>query len=496
MDKACLNSMKYENGTVYLEVLSNTAFMAGNRNELRVLEVEGPGRVVLKPKACSGDYCVYTLELGKGGNLAPLDKGFYRFYVDDSKEPLKADLFSAFDCKDDSHRNIFSRVKGGALELEIRRVWGPDERTIEARRKNAVEAYAEFRKLPIDENKIFFESMHTRLFNDSPRAIYEELAKQAPRWTLVWGLENDKTDIGPAGIVARHNSLEYWRHLATAKYIVSNVNQYRLVKRPGQVVINTMHGIPLKRMGLISTKDEQKIAAMRRVYEHDWDIFISPCDYLSDILRGESYNFKGQIIQVGYPRNDVLVNKANDEQTRQQVRERLGVPEGKKLILYAPTYRKKTKLHILLDFEALRARLSDEYCVAFRSHYMVTKFIDPSMFDDFILDGNVVENANDMLIGADVLITDYSSIMFDFSIMKRPIILLIPDWKRYTSTRGTYFDLIEEYPELVALTSDDVVDMVLHPERSQGALLRFAQRFTQYETGHASRDAVEAIWGL
>ena len=434
--------------------------------------------------------------MGRGQNLQSAFHGTYSFSVGLSRNQVEAKFFHAKTVRASGYKHKFFCDDSGQFQMKVTTDWAADERTSEMREKNAIEAYERFRSLPIEEDKIFFESMSTRYFNDNPRAIYEELCKRGGKWKLVWGLKNCKTDIGPGGTVAMYNSLEYWRHMATAKYIVSNINQYQLVKRPGQIVINTMHGIPLKHMGLDAVKSPRTREKMIRVFTKDWDIFVSPCDYMTKIIRDEeSYGFKGKMLELGYPRNDVLVKNVDNEELRVSVRAKLGVPDGKKLILYAPTFRSKKRLDVPLDFTMMKEALADEYCLAFRAHYLVKQFIDPGIYDGFVLDGNIIENTNDLLVGADVLITDYSSIMFDFSIFKRPMVFYIPDWEKYAKSRGTYFDLPAEYPVLCASTMEEVVAHFRAFDSIEDAIFAFAERFNQYETGHAAKDVVDAIWG-
>ena len=465
------------------------------RPSLKISDAEGTNYVVLEPDRHFLGKSEYLLEVGKRGNLAPLLKGIFRFYANGSDIPIDGSGFKKSKLNIDGYTNVFYEdPEDSAFQLKIVQKWGEGEQTSSQRRENAITAYAKFQELPINENEIFFESMSVRIFNDNPRAIYEELCRRNTSWELVWALANEKTDIGDKGTTVRYKSLEYYRHLATAKYIVSNINQFKLHKRPGQIVINTMHGIPLKHMGLLAAHRDETKENMRRVFEQTWDIFVSPCDYMSDILRGESYNFSGRFVEVGYPRNDVIIQHADDKKVRARVRKALGVPKGKKLILYAPTFRSKARLDIPLDLDVMREYLSDEYCLAFRSHYLVTKYLDPSIYNDFVIDGHVIENTNDLLVGADVLITDFSSIMFDFSLMGRPMVLFVPDWEGYANSRGTYFDIPSEYPELTAMTSEQAVKMVKENSTLAG-VKRFSDRFNQYETGHASADVVDAIWG-
>ena len=282
--------------------------------------------------------------------------------------------------------------------------------------------------------------------------------------------------------------------MATAKYLVSNYNQYRIVKRRGQIMVNTMHGVPLKHMGLSVAKKDTTKASMRRLFD-SWDYFVTPCDFLSDILRSDHFGFKGQFIQAGYPRNDVLLRECNDPDRVAKVRANLGVPAGKKVILWAPTWRTKKRFDLKLDLAAMKEALSDEYVLVLRSHYLESQFVPEDIYDDFVLNGHAYENVNEMLYAADVLITDYSSIMFDYSLLCRPMIIFAWDYDKYMGkSRGIYFDIRAEYPGLMAETTDLVIDRLAHQDEVMEEVTRFHDRFNQYDQGDAAAKVVDALW--
>ena len=363
------------------------------------------------------------------------------------------------------------------------------------KRALAVKAYPAFRKLPVRKKKIFFESFSNRRFNDNPKAIYDELCRRHAPYKMIWALADASIDVGPQGKAVEHKSFGYWYHLATSKYIVSNFNQMSSVKRKGQVFVQTMHGTPLKHMGLSVTKTDWKIKRMKQMFSHDWDYFVTPSDYFCDILTGPSYRFGGTFLKVGYPRNDYLVNNKDNLALINEVRFKLDIPAGKKVILYAPTWRTKKSFDLKLDLKRLEEALSDEYVLVIRAHYLEEKYLDKSIYNDFVINGHGYKDVNEMLIAADVLITDYSSIMFDYTILMKPMILFTWDYERYVeNTRGTYFDLKSEYPKLLAMTNDDVLDRFESLDEVMEDIEAFHARFNQYETGHAAQSVVDAVF--
>ena len=363
-------------------------------------------------------------------------------------------------------------------------------------RKVAKMVYPLFRRIPLNRKKVFFESFSTRTFSDNPKAIYDELCSRQLDYKLVWALQDPSVDVGPRGKTVRYSSFGYWFHLGTAKYIVSNINQLQSVKRKGQVFVQTMHGTPLKRMGLVVTKKEWKRARMKQLFSRDWDYFTSPSTYFSDILRGPSFEFAGELLEVGYPRNDYLVNNKNNGALAAKVRAELGIPDGKKMILYAPTWRTKKGFDLKLDIEKMKQSLSDDYVLVLRPHYLEARYLDQSVFDDFTIDGGGYRDVNEMLIATDVLITDYSSILFDYAILRRPMILFMWDYDSYVkSGRGTYFDIEQEYPQLVARTNEQILQKFDDLDKVMQGIEEFSARFNEFETGQASKMVVDRVFG-
>ncbi|MGN0077356.1 MAG: CDP-glycerol glycerophosphotransferase family protein [Coriobacteriales bacterium] len=437
----------------------------------------------------------YELELGARGNLAAFDSGRAHFSVGDQIVVAPRELLKGVRVEADMHANSFGLTKAqGQLYLKVEVAWSKREATKEQRIANKERYYKLFRLLPLKRKKVFFESFSTRTFSDNPKAIYEELVSRGAGYECVWGLRNNKTDVGPGGQVVRQDSIEYWYHLATAKYIVSNFNQYGVRKRGGQVMVNSMHGVPLKHMGLSVAHSQETVDDMRRTFA-SWDYFVTPSDYMSGILRGEHFGFKGRFIEAGYPRNDCLIAGAADEAKRQEVRRALGVPSGKKMILWAPTWRTKQSFDLRLDLEQLERALGDEYVLVLRAHYLESAFVPPSIYSSFVLNGHGYENVNDMLFAADVLITDYSSIMFDYSLLLRPMVFFCWDYDEYMNeARGTYFDLRAEFPELVAHDTAGVLQRLQQPGQLMPAVQRFHEKFNQYDYGDASAKVVDALW--
>ncbi len=449
----------------------------------------------IEPSQVEDGKATYCLEMGYAGNLARFSSGKIGFYLDG--EPVCAAKGQVKDLKfvADQYSNAFSVSKGGQLFCKIEAAWHSYEDTEEKRKANSRIWYSIFRRFaPINKKKVLFESFSKRTFSDNPKAIYQELAARDAGYECVWSLVNTKTDVGAAGKAVRYESLRYWYHLATAKYVVSNFNQFRLRKRAGQVVVNSMHGVPLKHMGLSVAKKPETVQKMKRTFA-SWDYFVTPCDYMSDIVAGPHYGFTGEFIRAGYPRNDVVIAGGKDEQMRQEVRAALGVPQGKKVILWAPTWRTKKRFDLKLDLDAMRDALGDEYVLVLRAHYLESAYVPKNVYNDFVLNGHEYENVGEMMFAADALITDYSSIMFDYSLLKRPMVFFTWDYDCYMNkTRGMYFDLRGEFGNLVATTTAEVIEKFQDLDALKPDLERFRSKFNQYDHGDAAAKVCDKLW--
>ena len=209
-----------------------------------------------------------------------------------------------------------------------------------------------------------------------------------------------------------------------------------------------------------------------------------------------------KIVEEGYPRNDALSTFTEGDARR--IREELGIPEGKKAVLYAPTWRddqhvsgKGYTLALPVDFERLRRELADDYVILFRAHYFVANEFDFERYAGFVLDVSNVSDINDLYIAADVLVTDYSSVFFDYANLGRPIVFYMYDLEAYaTELRGFYLDL-SELPGPIVRDEEELVAAVRSADSPDAELAeryhRFNERFTYLDDGHASERVIERV---
>ena len=214
------------------------------------------------------------------------------------------------------------------------------------------------------------------------------------------------------------------------------------------------------------------------------------------------------MVEEGYPRNDELALAAADpaQRRRSELRALLGVPEGRRVLLYAPTWRDDSyqagvgyTFDYLIDFDELRCELGEEWVVLFRPHYYIANHFDFSAYEGFVIDVSAWDDVNELYIAADALVTDYSSVMFDYAILRRPIMLFAPDYEKYASDiRGFYFDL-SEIPGPCCVRTDELVgelrDLDGYWERYGASYDAYVRRFCPKDDGHAAERVIERVWG-
>lgn len=361
---------------------------------------------------------------------------------------------------------------------------------------------------PIKDNKIMFESFYGKFYTDSPKYIYEYLYENfGDKFEYVWVLNKRNVKIPGNPTVVKRFSFDYYKHLAESKYFVFNTRHpKRLTKREEQIFIETWHGTPLKRLGFDQGNlylDDPNSKKSYRKDSGEWDYMVSPNRFTSKIYRS-AFAYEGDIIESGYPRNDILYNASDDDIA--QIKRKLKLPEDKKIILYAPTWRDdeyydtaSVKFTLELDLKRLKEEFGDEYIVILRLHYFIADNINLKGLRGFVYDLSKHEDIAELYLISDMLITDYSSVFFDYANLKRPILFYTYDLDRYENVlRGFYFD-INEVPGPLLMTNEEVVDSIRNIDRISEEYAdkyeKFYNRFCNIDDGNASKRVYEEIWG-
>ncbi|MFD5407451.1 bifunctional glycosyltransferase/CDP-glycerol:glycerophosphate glycerophosphotransferase [Streptomyces griseorubiginosus] len=355
-------------------------------------------------------------------------------------------------------------------------------------------------RLPVRADRALFAAYGGRGHGCNPGALEEAFRTLAPHIRTAWvaAPEHHHT-IPTATRRVTPDTAAYWTALARSKYLVHNTDfDRRLVKRPGQVLVQTHHGTPLKHMGLdlqerpAAARDVDFDALLRGVGQ--WDYVLSPNRHAT-LTWERVHPGRYTVLPYGQPRNDVF-QRATSEDVR-RLRESLGVPEGTVAILYAPTHRdyRRTQ-HIRLDLERLLRRLGPGFVVLARAHHRhggpLVPVPTPRVID--VSDHPSVES---LCLASDALVTDYSSLMFDYAGLDRPIVIHADDREAFEAARGTYVDLRSFAPGAIARSEDELIDIFAsgHWRGSRSTQLRsaFRERFCPYDDGRAAERVVRHV---
>lgn len=311
-------------------------------------------------------------------------------------------------------------------------------------------------------NAVLFESFQGKVIGDNPLDIFLELKKHRSDLEFFWTVQKGETTapIGAKAVV--HGSREWLNLLATSKYLVNNTSfPWYFRKVEGQKYLQTWHGTPLKKLNR-DIPGNNLTASYLNTMDREasyWDALISPSKYCTAIFP-TAFNYSGEIIESGYPRNDRLVKKPAE--IRARVRKELGVSDDKiRLVLYAPTWRdynrSATGKWQTVNYIEPTTRMPNGFQLAFRGHTNTHAAHNSSVAGSAI-DVTTYPDVTELYLAADVLVTDYSSVMFDFSVTGKPIIFLAPDIDEYESKRGFYFDLSAEAPGPICSNSQQVIE--------------------------------------
>ncbi|GAA2091388.1 bifunctional glycosyltransferase/CDP-glycerol:glycerophosphate glycerophosphotransferase [Streptomyces albiaxialis] len=367
--------------------------------------------------------------------------------------------------------------------------------------------YAFQRRLPLRPDLAVYSAYWDRGVACNPAAVHAKARELAPHIKGVWVVRPGAAASLPPGTDhVRPRSRRYWQLLARATYFVNNVNfPDHLVKRPGQRHVMTHHGTPLKSMGL----DQQPypaaaartdFAGMLRRADR-WDFSVTSNPHSAEVW-DRVFPCRYEDLPAGYPRNDRLATATPEETAR--MRARLGIPEGRTALLYAPTMRDYRRGYVpRLDLERLCAALGEEWTVLVRTHYYYGRDRTLRELHDrgLVTDVSRHPSVEDLCLASDALVTDYSSLMFDYAVLDRPVVIHAPDWETYRDSRGVTFDLLSgrpgETPGATARTEDELAGVFLSgawrgPEAEE---LRsaFRARFCPYDDGRAAERVVRRV---
>ncbi len=460
------------------------------------LEVQWQGKTARAPFSIDPTL-VNGLRLPYRGRLRRLGRGAVEPYV---TTKMNLAFKQALDHGPD-------RIAGRANRFSRRGVRAVQSRYHKAFFSRALKkrAYRLFQKLPVRPGLVVFESHMGKQYSDSPRYIHQaavDAGLDRLGLTPVWSHAGPTHGGFPPGVrLARRESWRYYYALARAQFWVDNQGFPRhFTRRPETTYIQTWHGTPLKRMGFDSPALERASTATQRVHRammKRWSALLVPSEYVVETF-ARSYGYEGRLVRKGLPRNDLLVRGVSAEWVLAKKR-RLHLPTDQRLVLYAPTFRDRARrlgrdYELPFDIQVMSRRLGDEVFLMLRTHYLDAYRLS-DRYRPFARDLTRHHDVTELMLIADVLVTDYSSVMFDFANTGRPMVFYTHDYEDYVrDERGTYVDLREIAPGPLVSDTESLVaalkDVDASHEEYSERYAAFRERFCQYETGHAAEHVV------
>ncbi|MFF2508453.1 CDP-glycerol glycerophosphotransferase family protein [Streptomyces sp. NPDC058067] len=365
--------------------------------------------------------------------------------------------------------------------------------------------YASLRVEPRTET-VLYSSFDGRQYSDSPRAVHEELVARGAPLEHLWVVRDQQVRVPATCRPVALWSTEWYEALARSRYVVTNTQLPDWFERAeDQYVVQTWHGTPLKRIGrdlADSPSGDPRYIASLPDRAAQWNLLVSPNRFSTPVLRG-AFGYQGEVLESGYPRNDLL-HAADRAKVAAAVRERLGIPEDRKVVLYAPTWRENQPrkggrygLDLRLDLTAAERALGDDHVLLVRRHYLVGGTV-PGTTSGFVRDVTRHPDVGELLLISDVLVTDYSSLMFDFAQTGRPMLFHTYDLDHYRDTlRGFYFDFAAQAPGPLLTTGEEVVAALRDPAAAtaghEDAYRRFREVFCDLDDGRAAAHVADAM---
>jgi CDP-glycerol glycerophosphotransferase len=364
------------------------------------------------------------------------------------------------------------------------------------------------------KNIIMFESFLGKQYSCNPRALYEYLKENNFDYDMYWSIDPRYTENFKGRDIQYINrfSIKWLFLMAQARFWISNSRMPLWIPKPKNTVyLQTWHGTPLKKLAadieevhMPGTTTEQYKQNFSRETKN-WDYLISPNSYSTQIFK-RAFEFNNEMLETGYPRNDFLY-AANNEKSIIELKNKYLIPAHKKVILYAPTWRDdhyfavgKYKFDLELDLKRMQERLGNGYVVLLRMHYLVAGKLDLKGLEEFAFDFSHHEDIRELYVISDLLVTDYSSVFFDYANLKRPIIFFVYDIENYRDKlRGFYIDFEKNAPGPLVKTTDEVIDNIESFAASETFELEnnyqnFYDEFCYLECGESSKRVIEKLF--
>lgn len=374
-------------------------------------------------------------------------------------------------------------------------------------------------KYKMDDKTILFEAFGGRNYTCSPKAIYEKMLtmKEFKDYTFVWSfIDPSKHEVKKDKRlkIIKSKSKEYYKYISISKYwIVNSIVEEGITKKKDQVYVQCWHGTPLKRLRYdivvngASLNSVEEIRKRNDIDAKKFDYFISPSKYCTEKFTS-AFNLKALgkeniIIEEGYPRNDFLFNKTKKD--IDAIKKKLGLPLDKKVIFYLPTFRDNQHTSgvgytykLGIDFDSLKKKFSKEYVILFSPHYFIENSIDLTKYKGFIYNVARYDEINELYLVSDIIMTDYSSVFFDYANLKRPMLFYMYDIDDYKGNLRDFYISLDELPGPIAKTQDELENNLKNIDKefkkNKEKYEKFNEKYNYLDDGNASERVIKVIF--
>ncbi|MCR6590013.1 CDP-glycerol glycerophosphotransferase family protein, partial [Lactococcus petauri] len=365
--------------------------------------------------------------------------------------------------------------------------------------------------LKTDSKIILFSSFKGKSYSGNPRYLFEYIKNSGEfsDYQLVWAFKDVKSIAGAKTV--KFNSFQYFYYLSKAKYWIFNSKMAPYYyKKSDQVYLQTWHGVPLKRLGhdIIDNgstyyRSKQSYKQMVKSYDKDsrhWDYLIASSPFSAHVFETAFAFPQQKMLNVGYPRVDCLVQP--DPARISELKKKYHLPINKKIILYAPTWRDNSynnagyTFELKVNFYSWKRVLGEEYIVLFKPHYLIcSTYHIPQDLSDFVFLMDPNQDISDAYLVSDALITDYSSVFFDYAQLERPIYFYMYDLGHYAKElRGFYLKVPDDLPNNFVKTEEELLKMIKDDYFDYQRLRAFNERFNPWNDGSACEKIVSEVF--